>query len=147
MRSNTVASQIDLAPTLLSLIGVACEQPMIGRDLMRPEMRVATGRAINQFNGRLAYMEGNRVAVLRKDAPVGQFTLEDGHLLAANAVDDPLSKRALAHSAWSSMAYENSLYRLPSSDSRPLRLATTLPRLDRRAFNGPVRAEHAAITR
>jgi phosphoglycerol transferase MdoB-like AlkP superfamily enzyme len=50
-----VASQIDLGPTLLSLIGVGGEHPMIGRDLTRPEMRASAGRAIMQFNGAQAY--------------------------------------------------------------------------------------------
>ncbi len=109
-----VASQIDLAPTLLSLIGIACEHPMIGRDLMRPEMQANEGRAIMQFNGSQAYMEGDRVAVLQKNLPIRQFLFRDNRLAPETEVDSGLAGRALAHSAWSSMAYENSLYRLRS---------------------------------
>ena len=109
---SPVASQIDLGPTLLSLIGVACEHPMIGRDLTRPEMQASTGRAIMQFNGAQAYMEGDQVAVLQKNLPVRQYLFSDGHLTPEDYVDDELATRAIAHSAWSSMAYENSLYRL-----------------------------------
>ena len=53
---ETVASQIDLAPTMLSLIGVAAEHPMIGHDLTLPRNANAAGRAIMQFNGAQAYM-------------------------------------------------------------------------------------------
>jgi len=109
---TTVASQIDLAPTLLSLIGVACEHPMIGRDLMQPKMQASAGRAIMQFNGSQAYMEGDQVAILQKNLPVQQYLFRDGQLLRETDVDPELAKRALAHSAWSSLAYEKSLYRL-----------------------------------
>jgi phosphoglycerol transferase MdoB-like AlkP superfamily enzyme len=115
-----VASQIDLAPTLLSLIGVAATHPMIGRDLTRPGMSTMVGRAIMQFNGTQAYMEGNRVAVMQKNLPVQQYLFGDGRLVAAEVTDGDLASRALAHSAWSSMAYEESLYRLPSSDEQGL---------------------------
>lgn len=112
---DTVASQIDLGPTLLSLLGVSGEHPMVGRDLTRPDVQRSPGRAIMQFNGTQAYMEGDQVVVLRKDLPVEQFIFTEGHLVAEDFVDEALAKRAIAHSAWSSMAYEKSLYRLPAS--------------------------------
>ena len=106
-----VASQIDLAPTLLSLIGVEGEHPMIGHDLTRPDMQKFAGRAIMQFNGTQAYMEGDRVLVMQKNLPIQQFRYLDGHLTDDFSTDDALVTRGLAHSAWSSMAYERSLYR------------------------------------
>jgi len=108
-----VASQIDLAPTLLSLIGITSEHPMIGHDLTQPEARQTPGRAIMQFNATQAYMMGDRVAVLQKDLPVRQFIYTDGRLVDAPQQDPALEQRALAHAAWSSMAYEKGLYRLP----------------------------------
>lgn len=107
-----VASQIDLAPTLLSLIGVAAEHPMIGHDLTRPQEQAAPGRAIMQFNGTQAYMFGNHVAVLQKDLPVRQYIYEDGRLSETASYDPDLERMALAHAAWSTMAYEKSLYPL-----------------------------------
>ena len=109
-----VASQIDLGPTLLSLIGVTAEHPMIGHDLTIPEQRQRPGRAIMQYNATQAYMDGNRVAVMQKDLPVRQFVYADGRLTETEDVDDALVRNALAHAAWSSLAYEKSLYRLPS---------------------------------
>src|SRR5690606_6843259 len=46
---KTIASQIDLAPTLLSLMGVDSEHPMIGRDLTR-EADDEPGRAMMQYD-------------------------------------------------------------------------------------------------
>ncbi|HEY5642202.1 MAG TPA: LTA synthase family protein [Woeseiaceae bacterium] len=106
-----VASQIDLAPTLLSLIGVSAEHPMIGHDLTTVAA-TDPGRAIMQFNGAQAYMEGNRVAVMQKDLPIEQFLFVNGQLVKADDDNAALSKKALAHASWSSLAYEKSLYRM-----------------------------------
>jgi len=108
-----VASQIDLAPTLLSLIGVGGEHPMIGHDLTLSSARESPGRAIMQFNSTQAYMQGDRVAILQKDQPIQHFTYSDGQLNVAISRDADLAESALAHSIWSSMAYDQSLYRLP----------------------------------
>ncbi|MDH5345969.1 MAG: LTA synthase family protein, partial [Gammaproteobacteria bacterium] len=107
-----VASQIDLGPTLLSLIGYSGEHPMIGRDLTRPQMQATIGRAIMQFNGTQAYMEGDQVEVLQKDLPTGHFLYRDGRLVPNDHPDPALTTRAQAHAAWSSMAYDKALYRL-----------------------------------
>ncbi len=109
---TTLASQIDIAPTLLSLIGVSATHPMIGRDLTRPENRRRPGRAIMQFNGTQAYMEDNNVIVLRKDLPPKTLLYRDGELQEA-ADDPPLVKKAIAHSLFAQTAYADRLYRLP----------------------------------
>ena len=115
---ETVASQIDLGPTLLSLIGFEGDHPMIGRDLTDAANTEGPGRAIMQFNTTQAYMEGDQVIVLQRDHPVEQFRYVDHRLVAAQGVDEALSKKALAHSVWSSLAYEKSLYRLGAKDFR-----------------------------
>jgi phosphoglycerol transferase MdoB-like AlkP superfamily enzyme len=111
-----VASQIDLAPTLLSLMGISSTHPMIGHDLTRPDMQQQAGRAIMQYNATQAYMEGNRVAIMRKDMPIAEFTYQDKELIGAPA-DPVLAKKALAHANWSSMAYDKKLYRINLDDS------------------------------
>ena len=107
-----VASQIDLGPTLLSLIGMSSVHPMIGHDLTRPDMQHFPGRAIMQYNATQAYMEGDQVIVMRKDMPVVAYVYQAGALIPAHELDPQLSSRALAHAAWSSMAYQNNLHRL-----------------------------------
>ncbi len=109
-----VASQIDLAPTLLSLIGVSSTHPMIGHDLTRADAASYPGRAIMQYNGTQAYMEDGRVVIMRKDLPITTYLYTDDRQL----VEDPagnmaLVQRALSHANWTSLAYEHSLYRLP----------------------------------
>lgn len=115
---DTVASQIDLAPTLLSLIDYHGEHPMIGRDLTAAASRERPGRAIMQFYSTQAYMEGDRVIVMQRGQPLEQFRYVDRRLVSALGVDEALSEKALAHSVWSSLAYEKSLYRLDSKDFR-----------------------------
>jgi phosphoglycerol transferase MdoB-like AlkP superfamily enzyme len=112
---DPVASQIDLAPTLLAIIGVTSEHPMIGHDLTQATARQTPGRAIMQFHATQAYMEGDRVAILQKDMPIRQYTLREGTLIRSQDSSSELSTRALAHASWSSMAYEHSLYRLPAA--------------------------------
>jgi phosphoglycerol transferase MdoB-like AlkP superfamily enzyme len=113
-----VASQIDLPPTLLSLIGISCEHPMIGHDLTLPGAQRPPGRAIMQFNGTQAYLEGDQVAVLQKGKPVQQYTYEGGRLSPLATESEALSDKALGHASWSSLAYEKSLYRLPMASER-----------------------------
>ena len=109
-----VASQIDLPPTLLNLIGVAAQHPMIGHDLTRPEAEREPGRAIMQYSSTQAYMADDRVVVLQKDLPARQFVYREGRLVPAQEEDDALVQQAQAHAAWSSLAYEKALYRLPA---------------------------------
>jgi len=107
-----VASQIDLAPTLLSLMGISSTHPMIGHDLTRPDMENQPGRAIMQYNATQAYMEGNRLAIMRKDIPITEFIYQDKNLITAESTDQALTEKALAHANWSSMAYDKKLYQL-----------------------------------
>jgi phosphoglycerol transferase MdoB-like AlkP superfamily enzyme len=115
---DTLASQIDLGPTLLSLIGFVGEHPMTGRDLTNPVNTDGPGRAIMQFNTTQAYMEGDQVIVMQRDHPVEQFRYVDSRLEAVQGIDEGLRKKALAQSIWASLAYEKSLYRLGAKDFR-----------------------------
>lgn len=52
---NTLASQIDLAPTLLSMAGISACHPMTGRDFSRDS--TSPGRALLQFDQYFALMQ------------------------------------------------------------------------------------------
>jgi phosphoglycerol transferase MdoB-like AlkP superfamily enzyme len=110
-----VASQIDLPPTLLSLIGVSSVHPMIGHDLTRPEFAAWPGRAILQYDDTQAYLVGDEVAVLRRYLPAATFRYDGGTVLDAEAHNPELEILALAHATWTSDAYEHLSYRLPQS--------------------------------
>jgi phosphoglycerol transferase MdoB-like AlkP superfamily enzyme len=111
---STVASQIDLIPTALSLIGMSADTPTIGRDLTRPAQRTRPGRAIMQYHSSQAYMENDRVIVYQRGVPGAQYRWDGSQLIAATEAErDPaLMDRALAHSLWPQLAYPAGNYRL-----------------------------------
>ena len=103
---------------------------MIGHDLTRVGAQDHPGRAIMQFNGTQAYMEGNRVAVLQKDLEPAEFLYSNGRLKPVDDIDSGLVEKALAHAAWSAMAYEHSLYRLPAEGAEKTRVAEEVSQAD-----------------
>ncbi|MFQ5755796.1 MAG: LTA synthase family protein [Acidiferrobacterales bacterium] len=108
-----IASQIDLPPTLLSLIGISAIHPMIGRDLTRAQFKHALGRAIMQYGPRQGFMEGQNIVIMEQDRPIAQYVNNEGRLLPVETASEALKQKALAHSLWSSMAYQDRVYRLP----------------------------------
>ena len=108
---DDLASQADLPPTLLALLGMEGETPMIGRDLLHMPENVS-GRAVMQFYKNQAYMEGERVMVLQPGQVHRQFRY-DGAGLKEEAVDPALEEKALAHAQWASWSYSNRVYKLP----------------------------------
>ena len=108
--NNNLASQADLPPTLLSLMGFQEKTPMLGRNLLdMPEGVV--GRAMMQFYNNYAYWEGERVMVLQPGKKYRQFRY-NGMRLAEEDLDASLVEKALAHSLWASWSYNNRNYRL-----------------------------------
>ncbi|MDO9436455.1 sulfatase-like hydrolase/transferase [Hydrogenophaga sp.] len=110
-RIRTVASQIDLAPTLISMMGLSGETPLTGRDLSDPVQRARPGRAILQFDKIQAYMEGSDVAVLQPDSPARLMTYADGSLKDAVGRNDALVEKAQAHARYAQWAYQKQWHR------------------------------------
>lgn len=104
-----LASQIDLPPTLLSLLGISCYTPMVGHDLTR-DPETFTSRAILQFYKNQAYMIGDHVTLLQPGERIDQFTFKDHRLIPAPS-DEALANTALAHALFASWAYKNQAYR------------------------------------
>ncbi|THF63040.1 LTA synthase family protein [Pseudothauera nasutitermitis] len=116
-RLRTVASQVDLPVTLLSLMGIRTEHPMIGRDLSA-EAADVPGRAMMQYEQNYAWMEGDRVVVLRPDQPplFGRYERSGKRLVTGDAPPpdgEAFARRALAHSLLPAWLYRERLYRLP----------------------------------
>jgi phosphoglycerol transferase MdoB-like AlkP superfamily enzyme len=107
-----VASQVDMLPTLLSLIEIESTHPAIGRDLTRPELSDIPGRAMMQFANNFAFMEENRVVILQKEREPLQFIYTNNQLTPAT-IDPELHHTALAYSIWPVRAYQSKSYRLP----------------------------------
>jgi phosphoglycerol transferase MdoB-like AlkP superfamily enzyme len=105
-----IVSQIDLAPTLLSLMGVENHSPMLGQDLTDP---TASNRAMMQYAENFAYMTKDEVTILQPSkAPLNfQYAYESNQLIGSE-VNESLSDIALAHVLWGSLAYKNHWYSL-----------------------------------
>lgn len=112
-RDARLVSQIDLPPTLLSLMGVDNENPMLGRDMTcQPE--TYTGRAMMQYGNNFAYMEEDRVTILQpQKAPLGFVLAPETQTLSRTQLNDDLAKSALAHVLWGTLAYQEKLHRIP----------------------------------
>ena len=118
---TSVASQIDLPVTVLSLMGIAAQHPMTGRDLSS-EVPNVKGRAMMQYNDNFAWMEeganGKEVVVLRAGkAPA--HALYDANTKQLMPITEPpehaqaLEQRALANSLLPNLLYQEQRYRLP----------------------------------
>lgn len=112
---RTVASQIDLAPTLMSVMGISGDHPMPGRDLTLSEEQLSPGRALMQFSDYFALMQGNAVTVLRPDQPA--LTGHYDPVLKQLSLDDKASPElrnlSLAHALLPSWLYRSQKYTLP----------------------------------
>jgi phosphoglycerol transferase MdoB-like AlkP superfamily enzyme len=107
-----VASQVDMLPTLLSLIEIQSTHPAIGRDLTRPELADLPGRAMMQFANNFAFMEENRIVILQQEREPLQFIYANNQLIPTT-IDPELHHTALAYSIWPVRAYHSKSYRLP----------------------------------
>lgn len=111
-RDPRLASQIDLAPTLLSLIGIDTPTPLIGRDLNRAD--AGENRAIMQYDNNYAWMTDEAVIILQPGKTASRYTYTPGSPLSANGDVSHTAERAVKESAmWGTFAYENGWHRLP----------------------------------
>jgi phosphoglycerol transferase MdoB-like AlkP superfamily enzyme len=98
-------SQIDLAPTLLSLAGVSGTQPMIGHDLTQiiPNEKL---RALMQYDKNFAYITRDNKVFLQPDKEalvIAKYNLSGEEKLQ-------LIKRAESHTILGSKLYQQELY-------------------------------------
>lgn len=110
-RIEGISSQLDLLPTLLSLIGVSGRIPAIGYDLTLPQYARGAGRAQMQFNSIQAWMVPGRVVVLQPNMAPQSFLYEPGsHLRPDPKPDKTLQRDALAHALWPMLMIRNKAY-------------------------------------
>lgn len=105
---NRLVSQIDLAPTLLSLIGIGGASPMLGHDLTQ-FIPVSKQRAMMQYDKNFAYMTPTAVTVLQPDKKARAFNYVEKKLVETT-VSTEMSERAKAHVLFGSLAYKNQWY-------------------------------------
>ena len=105
-----IVSQIDMAPTLLSLMGISADYPMLGKDLTRMPADWP-GRAIMQYDKNFALMRGKDVVILQPERPAEGFIYEQAsETLTPAAQPDALKEDALGLALWGSMAYQQGIY-------------------------------------
>lgn len=108
---SVLSSQVDLAPTLLSMAGISSCHPMVGRDLTLD--RTSPGRALIQFDDYFALLEPEQVTVLKpnQQAHSGRYDFAS-HDLKLN--EQPAStaayQRALAQVQLPSYLYREQKY-------------------------------------
>lgn len=110
LRDARLASQIDLGPTLLHLLGVNVAHPMIGRDLLRLPPG-DPGRAIMQYANQHGFRVGNRLVVHQPDKQPLSFQVNPDDSLVPAPSDPELVRDALAHALWPAKTYDRRLYR------------------------------------
>ncbi|QZE15197.1 LTA synthase family protein [Halosquirtibacter laminarini] len=112
-RINTLASQIDIAPTILSLAGVENNNPMIGNDLTTlPEDK---GRAIMQYGQNHAYRVGDKVVIHQPNLPAKTYSYKEGELILIDS-NKEMERDGLAYSLLPWYLYSNRLYTLKKQD-------------------------------
>ncbi|MBP1748661.1 MAG: hypothetical protein H6Q52_1200 [Deltaproteobacteria bacterium] len=112
---DKVASQIDLPPTLLSVMGIESTHPMQGQDLLQTPENYP-GRAIMQFNNSQAYMAGDRVVIHTPNKPATQYVFLNDELVPTQEQPE-LIRDALAQALWPIIAYQEKQYRLDAGRS------------------------------
>lgn len=112
-----IVSQIDMAPTLLSLMGISADYPMLGKDLTRMPADWP-GRAIMQYDKNFALMRGRDVVIQQPERAPEGFIYEDAtETLTPAPQPDTMKDTALGLVLWGSLAYQQGLYRT-AQDSR-----------------------------
>jgi phosphoglycerol transferase MdoB-like AlkP superfamily enzyme len=111
-RDARLASQLDLGPTLLHLLGIADPQPMIGRDLLTLPAD-DKGLALMQYDDQHGFRYGDRLVVHQPGSIVRHFRIGPNDELTPAPADAELERDALAHALWPAEAYNLSMHRLP----------------------------------
>ena len=108
---DKLASQIDIPPTLLSLIGAKSETPMPGRNIFKIPAETK-GRSIMQFHDINAFRVDNQVVVLQPFKEPLQFEVTKDTIFKAVKLDPELAKDALAHIVVATDLYKSRKYKL-----------------------------------
>lgn len=105
---DRLISQIDLAPTLLSLIGISGHTPMLGHDLTQ-HIPISKQRAMMQYDKNFAYMTPDKVTILQPDKEALAFNYQDKQLVETSVTKSQI-EQAKAHVLFGSLAYKNQWY-------------------------------------
>ncbi|WP_029815043.1 LTA synthase family protein [Vibrio parahaemolyticus] len=109
-KDDRIANNIDMPPTLLSLIGVDAKTPMIGRDLTKPLAR-EDERAMMQYDKNFGYLTRDNLVVLSPGEKVSTMEYDfESQTMKPLEVDESVIDRAKANALFASKAYQNNWY-------------------------------------
>lgn len=107
--TDRLTSQIDLAPTLLGMLGVSYDSQLMGRDIA--EMPPESDRAFISTYQLLGYIHGNELTILTPDRRAENYRIDDWEKSAYTALpDDPAADtEAISWYQGASMLYHQTL--------------------------------------
>ena len=95
-RVDTLASQIDLGPTLLAMLGLEGDDRFVGRDIL--QMRPEDGRALISTYQNIGYLKGDVLTVLQPKRKIDTYRVSaDGKEAQALPNDPQLTNEAIAY--------------------------------------------------
>ncbi len=103
-----LTSHIDIAPTLLSLIGASGETPMLGHDMTK-HVPKHKQRAMMQYDKNFAFMTRDSVTILQPEKSAMNFDYKERKFIE-KPVDDNLTNAAKASVIFGSKAYNKGWY-------------------------------------
>ncbi len=110
---DTLASQIDLVPTVLGMLRWSYRSKFFGRDIMRADF---TPRALLGNYQKLGYLKDGRLTILNERKQLHQYrivhaAINDTVVEEENPVDEKLRREAICYYEGASLLYKNNLYR------------------------------------
>jgi phosphoglycerol transferase MdoB-like AlkP superfamily enzyme len=109
-KDDRIANNIDMPPTLLSLIGIDAKTPMIGRDLTKPLAR-EDERAMMQYDKNFGYLTRDNLVVFSPGEKVSTMKYDFvNQTMKPIEVDPTVVERAKANALFASKAYQNNWY-------------------------------------
>ena len=120
VRVNTLASSLDVPPTILGMLGVGYESKFFGRDVFRSDS--AAGRALMTHNNEVALLRGERIVVLGLQESETVYSVDSAggfRLVAApDSADRELIEDAVAYYTGADRLYRSGRYRFDDSAAR-----------------------------
>ena len=114
-RVDTLASSLDVPPTVLGLLGLEYDSRFFGHDVLRVDR--SAGRALMTHNNEIALMRGSRIAVLGLHRSTQLYDVRpDGSFIRTPASDGAgreLIEDAIAYYSGADTAYRNGSYTSP----------------------------------
>lgn len=117
VRVGTLASSLDIAPTVMGLLGGEYESRFFGRDVLHEPP--GDGRALMTHNSELALLRGGRMAVLGLRGATTVYAVDSaGGMLPVRVEDEQdraLVREAIAYFQGADQLYRGGLQRFPTA--------------------------------